>query len=149
MLRELTSDVVDSILRQQYFGRIACAADGQVLIEPITYLFDGYYIYGQTREGTKIQMLRKNPAVCFEVDEMVAPDIWRSVVVQGTYEELEGDERLAVEQRLGVRTPPLYPHETPQYNNGKDTTAYTAPPKRVVYRIRIATKTGRSVTRNE
>ncbi|GAA4408608.1 hypothetical protein GCM10023187_30750 [Nibrella viscosa] len=147
MLRELTSEVVDSILRQQYFGRIACAADGRVLIEPITYLFDGYYIYGQTREGTKIDMLRKNPAVCFEVDEMVAPDIWRSVVVQGTYEELAGDERAYVEQRLGTRTPPLYAHEMPQYNNGRSEAV--APPKHVVYRIHIATKTGRSVNRNE
>lgn len=147
MLRELTSEVVDSILRQQYFGRIACAADGQVLIEPVTYLFDGYYIYGQTREGTKIRMLRQNPNVCFEVDEMVAPDFWRSVVVQGTFEELEGDERLYVEQRLGVRTPPLFAYETTQPQNG--TAQTVAPPRRVVYRIRIISKTGRSVTRNE
>lgn len=147
MLRELTPEVVDSILLQQYFGRIACAADGQILIEPVTYLFDGYYIYGQTREGTKIQMLRKNPTVCFEVDEMVAPDFWRSVVVQGTFEELEGDERLYAEQRLGVRTPPLFAHETTQPQYG--TTATAALPRRVVYRIRITSKSGRSVTRNE
>ena len=66
MLTEITTEVIDHMLNSQYFGRIACSADNQVLVVPMMYHFDGVHIYGNTREGTKVQMLRKNPNVAFE-----------------------------------------------------------------------------------
>ncbi len=143
MLRDLSPEVTEYILRNQFFGRIGCAADGQVLVLPVTYLYDGQAIYGQTREGTKTQLLRQNPAVCFEVDEMCSPTCWRSVVVQGFYEELDGDDRLYAEQRLG-------PGRSAPYEG---TTTIEADPEHkkpiVVYRIRILSKTGRTETKGD
>jgi nitroimidazol reductase NimA-like FMN-containing flavoprotein (pyridoxamine 5'-phosphate oxidase superfamily) len=141
MLRTLSPEVTDHLLSTQFFGRLACAADGQVLVLPISYLYDGKAIYGQTREGTKTRLLRENPAVCFEVDELCSPSCWRSVVIQGLYEELAGDERRYAEQRLGPgRVPPLRAPES------ADAVATNADPT-VVYRIRILSKTGRSETK--
>ena len=138
MLRDLSPEVTNHLLKNQFFGRLGCAADGQVLVLPVTYLYDGHAIYGQIREGTKTQLLRKNPAVCFEVDEVCSPSCWQSVVVQGVYEELHGDERLYAEQRLGPgRVAPLKAVVA-------DGTVITAPDPTVVYRIRIVSKTGRS-----
>ncbi len=139
MLRELSPEVTDYLLNTQFFGRIGCAADGQVLVLPVAYLYDGQAIYGQTHEGTKTRMLRQNPAVCFEVDEVCSPQNWRSVVVQGVYEELQGDERANAEQRLGPgRVAPNYTSGTPDSH---------PPTPTVVYRIRILSKTGRSETK--
>lgn len=138
MLHDLSSEVTDSILRQQFFGRLGCCVDGQVLIVPMAYLYDGQAIYGQTREGTKTRALRQNPAVCFEVDEVSDPTCWRSVVVQGVYEELQGDERTYIQQRMGPGR--IAPH--------KDAPIAVSEPQpeqpMIVYRIRITSKTGRS-----
>ncbi|MBN8824190.1 MULTISPECIES: pyridoxamine 5'-phosphate oxidase family protein [unclassified Spirosoma] len=141
MLHNLSPEVTDFVLRNQFFGRIGCYADGQVLVLPVAYLYDGQAIYGQTREGTKTHLLRKNPKVCFEVDEMTTPTCWRSVVIQGEYEELQGDERMYVAQRLGPGrvAPRMYTQEV------------VAEPviekPMIVYRIRILSKTGRSETK--
>ncbi|WP_080236813.1 pyridoxamine 5'-phosphate oxidase family protein [Spirosoma rigui] len=142
MLRTLTPEVTDHLLSTQFFGRLGCAADGQVLVLPVTYLYDGKAIYGQTREGTKTRLLRQNPTVCFEVDELCSPSCWRSVVIQGLYEELTGDERQYAEQQLGPgRVPPLRaPESTADVAANADPT--------VVYRIRILSKTGRSETKD-
>jgi uncharacterized protein len=137
MLRELSPDVMDYVLSSQFFGRIGCASNGQVLVLPVTYLYDGQAIYGQTREGSKVRLLRQNPTVCFEVDEVCSPSVWRSVVVQGIYEELQGDERLYAEQRLG-------PGRVAPRN---EAVGSTTTPATVVYRIRILSKTGRSETK--
>ncbi|AUD07418.1 pyridoxamine 5'-phosphate oxidase family protein [Spirosoma pollinicola] len=138
MLRDLSPEVTDYILSNQFFGRIGCAANGQVLVLPVTYLYDGQAIYGQTREGAKTQLLRQNPAVCFEVDELCSPTCWRSVVVQGLYEELDGDDRLYAEQRLGPGR--IAPYEAALADDAGS--EHRKP--LVVYRIRILSKTGRS-----
>ena len=138
MLLDLSPEVTDHLLSSQLFGRIGCAAEGKVLILPVCYLFDGQAIYGQTYEGTKTRLLRQNPTVCFEVDDVCSPLCWRSVVVQGLYEELLGDERSYAEQRLGPgRIPPMKALGLP------DEAAITSVPT-VVYRIRILSKSGRS-----
>lgn len=137
MLRDLSPEVTDYTLKNQFFGRIGCAVDGKVLVVPVTYLYDGQAIYGQTREGTKTSILRRNPMVCFEVDEVFSPAHWRSVVVQGVYEELTGDDRRCIEQRLGPARVAscLAPATGTDGALLQDT---------VVYRIRILTKTGRA-----
>ena len=38
-------------------------------------------------KGMKIEMMRKKPKVCFEVDEMKNFTNWRSVIVWGEYQE--------------------------------------------------------------
>lgn len=143
MLRDLSPEVTDHLLSSQFFGRLGCAADGQVLVLPVTYLYDGKFIYGQTREGTKTRLLRQNPAVCFEVDELCGPSYWRSVVVQGVYEELQGEDRLYAEQQLGPGR--LAPRTASPDTNGAAMPAAAT----VVYRIRILSKTGRSETKDE
>ncbi len=37
----------------------------------------------------KLALMRKNPSVCFEVDDMQNMANWKSVIVQGKFEELE------------------------------------------------------------
>lgn len=144
MLGYLTDEVMDHLLTNQWFGRLGCAVGSEVLVVPVTYYYDGHSIYGHTREGTKTRLMRQNPSVCLEVDEVVSPTFWRSVVVQGLFEELTGDERRWALQQLGQRQAPLFAHELP--TNQSDETGETeeyATPATVVYRLRITSKTGR------
>ena len=142
MLTELTNEVIDHLLNNQYFGRIGCSADNQLLIEPVMYHFDGLYIYGITREGTKTQMLRKNPNVAFEIDEMVSPGVWHSVVIEGEFEELQGNERDYAVYLLNHRKVPIFADEKLCLaGSAKPNASKVVTP--VVYRIHIRTKTGR------
>ncbi|SRR5579875_703604 len=88
MSDELTDGEIDQLLRRQRVGRIGSTAVGHVEITPIVYGYDGTMIYGHSRFGRKIQYMRGNSEVCFEVEEIVDPTSWRVVMLHGTYEEL-------------------------------------------------------------
>lgn len=91
MLGNLTIPEMHELLDKQSLGRLGCQADGKVYVVPITFAFHGKYLYAHSPEGQKIKMMRRNPQVCFEVDEMQDLANWRSVIVQGKFEELLGE----------------------------------------------------------
>lgn len=90
MIGVLTTDEIDQVLRRHRVGRIACSQHDRPYIVPITYAYDGAAVYSYSGLGRKIEVMREQPMVCFEVDEMDGPGAWRSVVAEGTYEELTG-----------------------------------------------------------
>lgn len=75
-------------LSEARFGRLACARDNQPYVVPIYFALDREDIYAFTTLGQKIEWMRTNPLVCLEVDEWIAHDQWKSVIVFGQYEEL-------------------------------------------------------------
>ena len=60
---------------------------------PFNYRYDGVFIVGCSMVGRKIDVLREQPLACFQVDETDGDASWRSVIVEGVYEELT-DEHL-------------------------------------------------------
>jgi len=145
MLGQLSDAKIQSILTSQVLGRLACTNGKQPYIVPVTYTYDGEYIYGQTCEGMKLKILRKNPNVCFEVDMMTDMRNWQSVIVFGRFEELKNKEAEKARDVLFGNIFSLmtsstihnYGHEV----NGKidDSTRV----KHVMYRIKIKKITGR------
>jgi nitroimidazol reductase NimA-like FMN-containing flavoprotein (pyridoxamine 5'-phosphate oxidase superfamily) len=89
MLGNLPASQIEEVLASQLVGRIGCSINGETYIIPISYAYDGKYIYCHTTEGKKTEMMRKNPKVCFQVDEMRDMANWKSVIVQGEFEELK------------------------------------------------------------
>jgi uncharacterized protein len=144
MLGKLDNDEIDDFLRSEVIGRIGCHHDGKTYVVPITYVFDGEFIYAHTSEGMKIDMMRQNPNVCFEIDKIENMCNWQSVIVQGIFEELQGyDARLAM-QKLITRILPLITSITSEPMHGIEAHQLeTNGHKAVVYRIRIIEKTGR------
>ncbi len=112
MLGELTSDEIDELLRTEAIGRIGCYAFGQPYVVPITYAYDGDSVYGHSREGLKLRMMRANPSVCFEVDRRVDLSTWQSVIALGTFSELEEPEADLAMEILHRRIAPLVASET-------------------------------------
>jgi nitroimidazol reductase NimA-like FMN-containing flavoprotein (pyridoxamine 5'-phosphate oxidase superfamily) len=144
MLGELNPDEIDRLLTDQLVGRIGCQSNGVVYIVPVTYAYDGMYIYAHSKEGMKIQMMRKNPMVCFEVDRMENNANWQSAIVWGRYEEMKGTDQKLGLHKLLPRIQSLTASETAtpdasdqphQNENG--------PYKSVVYRIKVLEKSGR------
>jgi hypothetical protein len=92
MIEALARAEIDELLRAQVVGRIGCHVDGLTYVVPVIYAYDGASFYVASIDGQKVRMMRTNPNVCFEVDEYSGAEGWRSVIVQGTYEELAGSE---------------------------------------------------------
>jgi nitroimidazol reductase NimA-like FMN-containing flavoprotein (pyridoxamine 5'-phosphate oxidase superfamily) len=88
MIEELDRSQIDSLLRAQVVGRVGCHADGLTYVVPVVYAYDGVAFFVYTVEGQKVRMMRRNPQVCFEVDEY-EPGSWRSAIAHGRYEELD------------------------------------------------------------
>jgi len=89
MLGKLSDVQIEQVLHEQFVGRIGCYADGKIYVVPVTYVYDDAYIYAHSKEGLKVQMMRKSPQVCFQVDAMENMTNWRSVIVWGEYQELK------------------------------------------------------------
>lgn len=130
----LPDDEIEALLRTSIVGRIACCAhgaagdDGRPFLVPLAYGYDGEAVYAHSGPGRKIQLMRAQPLVSFEVDSAEAPDRWRSVIAEGTYEELTDSD--ARSRALAIIYPP--PAHIPAL--GDDV---------IVYRIRLTAKSGR------
>lgn len=89
---ELSRDEIDDILASQLVGRLGLT-DGEVpYVVPISYAYRDGGIYAHSAQGRKLDALRRHPEVCFEVDDVVSVDEWRSVIAWGTFEQLLGAE---------------------------------------------------------
>lgn len=87
---EMTVSECREALERTQVGRLACARDNQPYIVPMNFASDGdyLYLYGFTTLGQKIEWMRSNPLVCFEIDNVVNHNHWMSVIAFGRYEEL-------------------------------------------------------------
>ena len=92
MWGQMDKSQIEDFLKSQVVGRLACTNGIKVYVVPITYAYDNGYIYGHTKDGLKIQMMRDNPTVCFETDFVKDLNNWKSAIAYGTYEELQGSE---------------------------------------------------------
>lgn len=142
MIDKLTEDQIDQVLTSQLVGRIGFHGDGRTYILPVTYAFDGSHIYAHSRPGSKIEVMRKNPRVCFQVDVIDNLANWRSVLIDGEYEELTTKQhQLKAFNLLSARLTPVITSQAarPQPN---------PPPgekkrRPIFYRINILEKSGR------
>jgi uncharacterized protein len=146
MLGEFNEKQIDALLKQQVTGRIACHANGVSYIVPVNYVYDGVAIYGHSSEGKKIEMMRKNPEVCFEVDEIQTIFRWQSVIAWGKFEEItDMTERQRIMQALIHRIMPLSqnPGDHPSHGITENDSDIGAEIELIVYKIVLTKKTGR------
>lgn len=149
------------LLKTEHIGRLACHAAGKTYVVPVTYVFDRGAIYGHTNPGLKVEMLRSNPAVCFEVDHLDNMANWRSVVAWGTFEELTGSAKTEALDILFQHLTPVIRSQTSLPTKGAISDDLTKeeikekgtaramdnmkirPQKGIVYRIKLTEMTGR------
>lgn len=89
MIGKLNEEQIDDLLSKQIIGRIGCIVNGSVYVVPISYAYDGASIYAHTSEGLKIDGMRQNPEVCFEVEDLKDMANWQTVIAWGKFEELK------------------------------------------------------------
>jgi nitroimidazol reductase NimA-like FMN-containing flavoprotein (pyridoxamine 5'-phosphate oxidase superfamily) len=92
MLGLLNEKEIDYLLTQQVTGRLGCVTDDKAYIVPINYFYKNSTIYAHSAAGKKIDMMRRNPNVCFQVDEISSIFRWQSAILWGTFEEITDPE---------------------------------------------------------
>jgi uncharacterized protein len=145
MFGNLTSVEIEKILYSQILGRIGCHANDITYIVPISYAYDGEFVYGLTQEGMKINIMRQNRHVCFEVENIPDMAHWQSVICWGDFEELPNrserhhaleilhDRKLPSITSATTKISPSWPFRPDNIDNIKG----------VVFRIRLMKKTGK------
>jgi len=83
--RDLSPEEAVAVLARNDFGRLAFTMHNRVDVQPLHYVYDDGWLYGRTRAGAKIETLRRNQWVAFEVDEVAGPFDWHSVVAHGGF----------------------------------------------------------------
>lgn len=145
MVGELNNMQIDHFLLSQYIGRLGCTDGKNPYIIPVTYAFDGYAIIGQTNEGKKLDIVRQNPVICFQVDNVIDMSNWRSVIVAGVFEELEGD---AADSARAYLSDHVWPMMTSSTIHLHEHSAATDIPidtrvKTIMFSIKVDEKSGR------
>lgn len=145
MLGILKPEEIEEVLLQATVGRIGCCKENKTYVVPVNYVYDGKYVIAHSVEGEKIFLMRHNPQVCFEVEQIQDNCNWKTVISWGTYHEIT-DEReryeamkLFVERmmklKVSARVDP--PENNPDRHFIKEKTVRT-----VIYRILLTEKTG-------
>ena len=88
MFGNLGEDAIETILHRQIIGHIGCHANDTPYVVPISYAYETGCVYAHSEEGMKINMMRQNPKVCFEVYRMENMGTWQCVVGWGSYDEI-------------------------------------------------------------
>ncbi len=145
MVGTLEKEQIENILHSQSICRLACAHNGKPYVVPITYVYDGEFIYGQTTVGKKLRICRKNQNVCAQMDIINSMVHWQSVLVYGKFEELSKEKSVEVRNLLFSHVLSLMT-EGSQHTFGSEAEKPIESPgrfKAVMFRIRIVEKTGR------
>ena len=93
-MNDITPNEGIGILLSNYTGHLGYISQHSPYVIPTTYFYDkeDHSIISYSSNGHKIDAMRKNPAVSLLVAEIKSAKNWQSVLVHGTYEELEGSE---------------------------------------------------------
>ena len=145
MFGKMNSEEIDTLLHKQLVGYIGCHADGLTYVVPVSYMYDGKHVYVHSHEGMKLDVMRKNPKVCFQVDDTRDLANWQCAICQGEFEELEDDAaKREAFQKLRSRVLPIVTSQTMHlsadwpFYAGKD-----EPLEGIYFRIAIQDMTGR------
>ncbi len=86
-VRSMTTLECTKLLDRVRLGRLACSRENQPYVVPLHFVHADNRLYGFSLAGKKIEVMRSNPQVCVLVEEHGNGREWKSVVVDGRFEE--------------------------------------------------------------
>ena len=103
-IEEMRDGEVRETLGRLNYAHLACCRDGEPYVVPVHYAYDGSYVYIYTTEGKKADILRSNPRICLQAEDVENNEDWISVMVTGDVEQLfeEEDREAALDLILKV-----------------------------------------------
>ncbi len=139
-VQEMTDDEIEEVLQSVGYGHFACARNNKPYVVPISYVYSKPNIYIYTTEGKKSDIINDNPRVCLQVEDVINNTQWRSVVFNGTAEQItDRAEREEVLKLILKTNPTLTPAISIRWMDN-----WVRENREIVYKIKPDTATGRS-----
>jgi nitroimidazol reductase NimA-like FMN-containing flavoprotein (pyridoxamine 5'-phosphate oxidase superfamily) len=140
MVRQLNSDEIDQILLRNNFAHLGCHHHSDIYVVPVSYVYDSGYIYSHSKPGKKIDMMRKQARVCFQVEEIHHFLEWKSVIAWGEFEEMKGEAATAA-MRLLLTS--LSQKERLIHASSLEIDISAQIERAIIYRVKVEKSTGR------
>ncbi|MBB3593489.1 hypothetical protein FHX08_003892 [Rhizobium sp. BK529] len=80
-----------ALVKRQWLARLACSDDNIPYVIPVQYSYFDDRLYVFTLPGKKLEIMRRNPNVCLEVDQLKSRHSWSSVVIDSRFTDLSGE----------------------------------------------------------
>jgi nitroimidazol reductase NimA-like FMN-containing flavoprotein (pyridoxamine 5'-phosphate oxidase superfamily) len=94
MITDLTNSECERILTSNRYGHLGCSDGDEPYVVPITYVYKDGFLYSFTHEGQKIELMRKNPKMCVQVEHIASEKEWESVMCWGLFEEVTDEKSI-------------------------------------------------------
>lgn len=138
-VEDLTESEIVEILSRVGYAHLACCRDNRPYVVPVHYAYDDGMIFIFTTEGKKFEIIRENPNVCLQIEEVVDNQHWTSVIIEGTAEQIKhGPEHDRALEKIVAENPTLTPAVSIRWMD-----SWVRENIEVVYRVTPTTTSGR------
>lgn len=91
-IEEMRESEARELLRRINYAHLAVASDNLPYVVPVHYAFDGTELFIYTTEGKKAEIIRANPEICLQAEDVENNEDWKSVIVYGTAEQITNED---------------------------------------------------------
>ena len=89
---EMKMSEIEQLLDEVNYGHLGCSQNGMPYVVPVHFAWAKPVIYIYTTEGKKAEIIRGNPKVCLQLEDVKNKRDWRSVIVQGEAAQVTDNE---------------------------------------------------------
>jgi uncharacterized protein len=138
-IEDLSNREITELLQRVGYAHLGCCRDDKPYVVPVHYAYSGDVIYIYTTEGKKFEIIKDNPNVCLQIEEVEDDRHWTSVIVEGTAEQLVArPERELALAFIVERNPSLTPAISVRWMD-----SWVRENIEVIYKVNITMATGR------
>lgn len=139
-VEEMTSEQIKEVLKRVSYGHLGLARSNHPYVVPIHYAYEEPYVYIYTTEGKKTEIIKTNPEVCLQVEDVKTDKDWQSIIVIGDVARIgELEERERALKLILASNPTLTPAVSIRWMD-----SWVRENIEVVYRLTPRMLTGRS-----
>jgi uncharacterized protein len=91
-IEEMRAGEAREVLGRLNYAHLAVARDNIPYVVPVHYAFDGQDLFIYTTEGKKADIIKVNPEICLQAEEVEDNEHWKSVMVSGTAEQITDED---------------------------------------------------------
>lgn len=95
-VKQMTNEELDNFLTCSRVGRLGVALEDGAYVVPVGFGYsDGKIFFHTCSKGLKVDAIKRNPNVCFEVDEALSDaSMYKSVIILGVAEIIDDRDRM-------------------------------------------------------
>ena len=103
-IEEMRPNEAREVLGRINYAHLAMAKDNIPYVVPVHYAFDGQDLFVYTTEGKKADIIKANPEICLQAEDVLDNENWKSVIVSGTAQQIidEDARQKALDLILGI-----------------------------------------------